>query len=674
MSKDLPAANLLGGQSSPYLLQHRHNPVHWLPWSPEALGEAARHDKPVLLSIGYASCHWCHVMAHESFEDEAIAALMNQHFVNIKVDREERPELDQIYMAALTAMGEQGGWPLTMFLTPDAKPFWGGTYFPPEPRYGRAGFPQILLAIHKAWTEDRDRIVSGAGSLSAHVATQLGSSHAPRDVTRESLFELASGIESLVDREKGGLRGAPKFPNAPMMSTLWLAALENPGTRCGEAVIISLENMLRGGIYDQIGGGLARYATDDDWIIPHFEKMLYDNAQLLTLLVHAHAAEPRELFRIRIERTADWMLRDMRDAQGTFISSWDADSEGHEGRFYTWTDAQLRGVLTDRERRDFLRTFELVSAPGWEGDPVIRLRSDAVPDETAERAAEKLFQARLRRVPPSRDGKVLTDWNGLAISALALAGRAFSRPDWTRAGAAAFQAILDARDPDGRLPHSMLGPARLYPALSTDYAAMITAAVELFQGTGDPRYLDHAESFRISLDKHHLSADGTAYCLSAEDATDVPMRIFGDVDDAMPSATAQIIEALVKLSTATDDAALHGRIGDLVGHAMGRVAHQRYGVSGIVNAAALARTARKLVIVDLTENAEFISVSNRYPDPRRVDITATAGHSETLRLPGDVAIDPSRSAAYLCEGQACLPPITDPAALERAIRPAFAKP
>ena len=336
-------ANMLGTASSPYLRQHRDNPVHWQVWGPAALAEAKARDLPILLSIGYAACHWCHVMAHESFEDEAVAKIMNARFVNIKVDREERPDIDQIYMTALHAMGEQGGWPLTMVLTPEGAPFWGGTYFPPTPRFGRPSFTQVLLALSAAWDNDRDRIGSTVASmgqaLAANAAARPGDPPGP-----EALDAVRAAFLGNVDWQRGGLGQAPKFPNTPVFRFLWQEAFRTGERRAADAVDLLLDRMSQGGIYDHLGGGYARYATDDAWLIPHFEKMLYDNALILDLLALVHAATGNPLYAARARETVGWLMRDMRE-EGAFAASEDADSEGVEGKFYVWTAAEIRDAL-----------------------------------------------------------------------------------------------------------------------------------------------------------------------------------------------------------------------------------------------------------------------------------------------------------------------------------------
>jgi uncharacterized protein YyaL (SSP411 family) len=427
----LPAANLLSSETSPYLLQHSDNAVHWRPWGNDALAEARETGRPILVSVGYAACHWCHVMAHECFEDAVVAAVMNRLFVNIKIDREERPDLDQIFMAALTATGEQGGWPLTMFLTPDGKPFWGGTYFPREARYGRPGFVEVLEAVSDAWRTKAGKLSETAAVLSGHVKSQLAVAATPRPIELDAVHDYAERIGRIVDMDKGGIRGAPKFPNAPMMNVLRLDWLSTGATGQRAAALHSVGEMLKGGIYDHIGGGLSRYSTDADWLVPHFEKMLYDNAQLIDLAGWAYGETGNELFRVRIEETIEWLLREMRAAGGAFASSLDADSEGEEGRFYTWNRSDIESILGS-DTALFLSIYRLNTPAEWHGAPIISLASgtpvDArVFDEPFRQFRAALLAARDHRIRPQRDDKILVDWNGLAITAIARAARQFSR-------------------------------------------------------------------------------------------------------------------------------------------------------------------------------------------------------------------------------------------------------
>lgn len=668
----LPALNLLSQETSPYLRQHKDNPVHWRAWSAEALAEAIELDRPILLSIGYAACHWCHVMAHESFEDDAVAAVMNRLFVNIKVDREERPDIDQIYMAALSATGEQGGWPLTMFLMPDGKPFWGGTYFPKQARYGRPGFIQVLESVHRAWVDRRSEIAGSAAVLTDHVSKQLDGAHQAIPIDRNRLPTLAQGIANIMDREQGGLRGAPKFPNAPFMRSLWQSWLATGNAAHRDSVLLSLRKMLNGGIYDHIGGGLSRYSTDADWLVPHFEKMLYDNAQLLQLAGWAYAETGDDLFRLRIVETVNWLLREMRPEGRGFASSLDADSEGVEGLFYTWDINEIRSVLGSETER-FLACYELAAPSGWEGKPIIRLRPSLQDPELAIEAdiAElrgRLLTVRDSRIRPGRDDKVLVDWNGLAIAALAQVSRQFGRPDWLGAAEQAYSFILQSRDDAGRLAHSILGDARLYPALSSDYASMVSASVALFEATRNSDYIAKAQVLASALDQWYSDGAGSHY-LTASDSGDVIMRIRGDVDEAIPSATSQIVEALTRLAGVTGDPAMQEKAWAAAEAASGRAANQSYGQAGIVNACAVALDPVKLVAIDRDDDDAFAAIANQTPDPRRVDILLSVGDVQPLAtLPGNILPDVTKPGAWLCTGNLCLPVISSSEALQRSLK------
>jgi len=664
----LPPANLLADETSPYLRQHKGNPVHWRGWSQAALDEARELGRPILLSIGYAACHWCHVMAHESFEDTEVAAVMNRLFVNIKVDREERPDIDQVYMTALHATGEQGGWPLTMFLTPDAKPFWGGTYFPKEPRYGRPGFVQVLQSVHRAWQDQQDKINQSGEALRSHIEARLAPVAEPASISGERLAQLANGIFGMMDLEGGGLRGAPKFPNAPFMHTLWLSWLETGNTDHRDAVITSLRKMLNGGIYDHVGGGLCRYSTDASWLVPHFEKMLYDNAQLIRLAVWAHAETGEKLFHVRIEETIGWLLREMRLERGAFASSLDADSDGEEGLFYTWTREEIQAVLGDKAP-DLFSAYALSGAGHWEGKPILHPAPDSSgPDDHQHSLLGQLRSAREKRVRPGRDDKVLVDWNGLAITAIAEAGRHFGRTDWIDTASTAYRFVVESMDAAKRLPHSILEGRMLFPAMSSDYAAMANAAIALHEATSDHDYVDGATAFLHQLDRWYLDTSGTGHFLTALDAGDVPIRIRGDVDEAIPSATSQIVEAFIRVAAATGDLALFEKSWAVAQAAAGRASDQPYGQAGIVNACAILLGQRKLVLVSSSPESILVSAANRKPDPRRVDTFIRLGAEGAMQLPG-VAVDMSQEAAWLCIGQACLPPIADPETLAAALRP-----
>lgn len=661
----MPERNRLAGETSPYLQQHRDNPVHWWPWGKEALDTALSENKPILLSVGYSACHWCHVMAHECFEDEDVAAVMNELYVNIKVDREERPDIDQIFMAALHATGEQGGWPLTMFLTPDAKPFWGGTYFPKNPRYGRPGFIQVMQSVHKAWKERPDDIISGSVNLTEHVKRQLSSDSAADDLSAKPLIEMGNRIAQLIDPVLGGIKGAPKFPNAPYMTTLWLSAVEQKNADHQKLVIDSLAKMLSGGIYDHVGGGLCRYSTDERWTIPHFEKMLYDNAQMIEMCVFAHGATGSGLFRQRIEETIDWLEREMVVSSGAYASSLDADSEGEEGKFYLWTEAEIR-ALFGAESQKFFNEFDLLSPPGWEGEPVIARRKTA--DHHLQDLISKLLVKRDERVRPGRDDKALTDWNGLATSAIAQASRHFGNQHWGEIASRLYHAVKSSQDPSGRLPHSVNGPSKLFPALSTDYAAMINAAVSLFELSSDSIFIEDARIWSKILADDYGDGDG-GHFLTSQHAVDVPIRIRGDLDEAILSATSQITQALSRLAVVTADPHLHEQAIQCASLALGRAKNQSHGQAGIFNAAYLALNASKLVIVDEPQNSPMWETASSMPDPRRVDIRISTGSdAQADKILTEAGFDTTAVGAWLCKGQSCFPPVRTPADLDALLR------
>ena len=424
--------NRLSETTSPYLLQHKDNPVHWWPWGAEALAEAKATDKPILLSIGYAACHWCHVMAHESFENEEIAAVMNDLFINIKVDREERPDIDAIYMTALHMQGEQGGWPLTMFLDTDARPFFGGTYFPPAPRFGRPGFVDVLHNLARIYREEPDRVAHNAEVLTEALGKRnAGSSGIV--VSDRLLSELTQRMVGVIDPQHGGIQGAPKFPQWSFFWMLWRGAIRFDKKQAANAVEKTLTHICQGGIFDHLAGGFARYSVDERWLAPHFEKMLYDNALLLDLMTEVWRETHNPLFKIRIAETVDWLEREMVTEGGAFAASLDADSEGEEGKFYVWSKQQVTELLGPEDAEFFSRIYDVTEEGNWEGHNILnRLRSlSLLSCDKEARLADlraKLLIHRQERIRPSWDDKVLADWNGLMIAALTRASHASARP------------------------------------------------------------------------------------------------------------------------------------------------------------------------------------------------------------------------------------------------------
>ena len=556
-------SNRLGQETSPYLLQHQHNPVHWQAWSAATLALAQQTGRPVLLSSGYAACHWCHVMAHESFENAEIAALMNEHFVNVKVDREERPDVDYLYQQALMMMGQRGGWPLTMFLTPDGQPFWGGTYFPPFAQGGRPGFAEVLKTIAELWRTRAHAIEHNVATLSAALAglSQTASGEA---VSPEYLETICDELEQRLDRVDGGFGAAPKFPQATSLDFLWSAWKRTGRDSLRQGVVLTLDHISQGGVYDHLGGGFARYSTDNRWLVPHFEKMLYDNAQLIELLTEVWQDERRELYRLRVTETIQWMTREMRTSGGGFASSLDADSDGEEGKFYAWSEADIREAL-GAGAPFFERAYGISREGNFEhGKSVLnRLESIELLDEDAEAALARdraaLFALRERRVRPGCDDKVLADWNGLTIAAIAKAACVFERPDWLDLAIGAFDFVNGAMTTDdGRLLHSWRGGRARHVAVLDDYAAMCRAALALHEATGAPSYLACCRSWVEHVEHYYRDQNG-GYFYTADDAEALVARVKIADDSAIPSGNGMMLQVLAQLYYLTGESVYRDR-------------------------------------------------------------------------------------------------------------------
>lgn len=662
-SSSRPASNRLRDAASPYLLQHKDNPVDWWQWQPEAFAEARRTGRPILLSIGYAACHWCHVMAHESFENDATAAVMNELFVNIKVDREERPEVDQIYMAALQQLGVQGGWPMTMFLDPDGAPFWGGTYFPREAKYGQPAFVDVLKTMANAFASGDPRIAQNRVALLDRLRQKARPTGKVTIGTSE-LDDIGDRILGIMDTVHGGLQGSPKFPNTPFLELLWRAWERTGRQRLRDAALHALDGMSEGGIYDHIGGGYSRYSVDDRWLVPHFEKMLYDNAQILDLLGLAYSETLADLFRARAEETVGWLRREMLTDGGAFAASLDADSEGHEGRYYVWTLKQLLDALGAQDAEFFARHYDIVPFGNWEGVSIPN-RLKEVERSGADEARlamlrDKLLAVRSTRVPPGRDDKVLADWNGLMIAALANTAHRFGRPEWIELAAGAFRFIAESMVRDGRLGHSWREGRLVFPGLSSDYAAMIGGALALHQATGEAAYLDRAVAWQRQLEAHHAAEDG-GYYLTADDAEGLILRPDATADDAVTNPNALIARNLVRLATLTGDESFRERADRLFDGLLPRAAPSLYSHAGLLNALDTRLRAPEIVVVGSGVEAEgLLDVARRLP---RVDIILQHV-TDPAALPADhpartKAASVEGAAAFLCSGSVCSLPVTD---------------
>jgi uncharacterized protein YyaL (SSP411 family) len=663
--------NRLARETSPYLLQHRHNPVDWWPWGTEALAEAKRANKPILLSVGYAACHWCHVMAHESFEDEATARVMNDLFVNIKVDREERPDIDQIYMSALHLMGEHGGWPLTMFLTPAGEPFWGGTYFPKQSRFGKPAFTDVLREVARVFREEPQSIEQNRSALMGRLA-QAARPQGRIVIGREQLDRAAEQLGGAIDPVHGGIRGAPKFPQAALFEFLWRAGQRTSEERYFAIVGLTLERICQGGIYDHLGGGFARYAVDERWLVPHFEKMLYDNAQLLELLALAHQRSGNALFVTRARETVGWLAREMTTGEGAFCASLDADSEGEEGKFYVWSRAEIERVLGTDDAEFFARHYDVTADGNFEGHTILnRLKRTPASDDEETRLAglrDKLLAARGARVRPGLDDKVLADWNGLMIAALVNAGIAFGEPHWIEMAARAFLCIAARMGRGDRLGHSWRGGRLVFPGLASDHANMIRAALALFEATGEPGYLERALAWQTTLDRHYANADNGGYFLTADDAEGLIVRPNSTADEATPNPNGVTAANLVRLALFSGQDAWRQRADRLFDGLIPLAAENLFAHLSLLNALDLRLRNAEVVVTGEGADADaLIGAALKLPFTARSVLRATHAHALPANHPAQEKLRAARAAtAFVCVGERCSLPLHDPAALAAA--------
>jgi uncharacterized protein len=665
-------SNRLGHETSPYLLQHAHNPVDWYPWGDEVFETARRDGKPILLSVGYSACHWCHVMERESFEDVDTARLMNEHFLNVKVDREERPDVDQIYMEAVQAMTGHGGWPMTVFLTPDGEPFYGGTYFPPDDRHGMPSFRRVLTAVAEAWKERRAEVTGSARDIGAQLnrAGQLRASATL--LSDQVLWDAFHGVSAQADETHGGTGAAPKFPQ-PM---IWEFVLRfwrrtgNPGAR--EVAAKTLTAMARGGIYDHLGGGFARYSVDQRWLVPHFEKMLYDNGQLASLYLHGWLAFGDPEYRAVCEETLDWVLREMTDPSGGFYSSLDADSEGHEGKFYVWTADEIRSVLGPDEATQALAYWGVDRGPNFEGVNILYLAGEPDRDRIRE-PRRRLLDARERRVRPGRDDKALASWNGLVCRALAEAGRSLDRPDYLSAARRNAEFLLGAMQADGRLLRTWkAGQAKLRGYLE-DYAMVAAALVELYEATFERRWLDEArrladEMLRLFRDD---SIDG--FYDTGIDHERLIVRPRNLFDNAVPCGSSVAIETLFRLAELTGERSYESTALKALRPMADLMSRHPTGFGRFLCALDFHLgpvTEIALVIPASDGGAQLISeVFSRYL-PNRV---VAGRHAEDVAAASGIPLLAERDAvggkptAYVCRNYACELPVTERDALARQL-------
>ena len=672
-----PMPNRLAHETSPYLLQHANNPVDWYPWGEEALNKAKEENKPILLSVGYAACHWCHVMEHESFENEATAALMNQYFVNIKVDREERPDLDQIYMSAVQAMTGQGGWPMTVFLTPEGEPFYGGTYYPPVPRYQMPSFPQVLNGVASSWRQRKDEILKSAGQMAEHIQRDFDLKNQNHVLDPLLLERAVQQYAASFDRARGGFGSAPKFP--PSMGLEFLLRMAKNGDEAALNIAeVTLQQMAYGGMYDHIGGGFARYSVDAEWLVPHFEKMLYDNAQLARVYLHAYQLTGNRFYRQIVEETLDWMLREMTDESGGFYSSYDADSEGVEGKFYVWSETEIDEIL-GKDAALFKVRYDISAEGNFEHANIPNtLKSDlqmvaAQFGLTVEAAEEKLtaarqtlYDVRAKRIWPGLDDKVLTAWNGLMLAAFAEAGQALKRDDYLAAAVKNAQFLYATMRTDaGRLLRTWKSgsEAKLNGYLE-DYAYLADGLLALYQATFDTRWFVWAQELAEVMLAQFVDEDGGGFYDTSADHEALIHRPKNVQDNATPSANAMACRVLILLSLFTGD----GRYADIAEEAVSALypAMAQYPTAfghWLGCAWLLLSEPQEVAIVGELGEVGVEELVQVVVEEFRPNLVLAVGQNDTVPLLTNRPQINNHPTAYVCQQFICQRPVTDAAAL-----------
>ena len=685
------SANRLAGETSPYLLQHAHNPVDWYPWGPEALARAKKEDRPIFLSIGYSACHWCHVMEHECFENPKISALMNEHFVNIKVDREERPDLDQVYMTAVQAITGQGGWPMSVFLTPGLEPFYGGTYFPPIDARGMPGFPRVLLSVQRAWEERREEILKSAGELTGRLRAMSRVEAGEGDLEVALLDSAARNLLRAFDLRDGGFGGAPKFPHPMDLKVLLRHHARTGDSQSLHAVTLSLDKMSRGGIYDHLAGGFARYSTDDRWLVPHFEKMLYDNALLTSTYLEAYQLTRNEEYRRVAEETINYVLGRMTSELGGIYATEDADSEGVEGKYYVWTLAEVENILGAERAKVFTEVYDVTTSGNWEHQNILNLPRPLehvakmlgrdVPElrESLARDRRALLEVREKRIAPGKDTKVLTSWNGLMIAALAEASRVLCDARSLNAAEKAAEFLLkNMRTIDGRLLHSYKDEQAKFNGYLDDYANLIDGLTRLYEVCALPRYLEAAIELAGVMIEEFADSEGGGFYYTGKSHEALIARQKDAYDNATPSGNAMAATALLRLGRLAGRADLEeaGRASLKSVRQVMEKTPSAAGQSLVALDFALAEPL-EFVVISGSDQQEFESTldaiySRFLPNKVVASRTRSVGASVPL-LEDRPARDSVRTTIYLCESHTCLAPIEGLKGLEKVLDERFSR-
>ena len=669
--------NRLIHETSPYLLQHAHNPVDWYPWGEEALERAKHEQKPILLSIGYSACHWCHVMERESFENEEIAAVMNQLFINIKVDREERPDLDEIYMNAVQAMTRQGGWPMTVFLTPDLKPFYGGTYYPPTDRYGRPGFPKVMEAVAEAFKDKHTQVLEQADQLTAQL-NQISNVVDPHEheLTEQLMQNAFQHYRSQFDSHHGGFGNAPKFPPSMGLPFLLRYWHHSGNANALEMVELTLEKMARGGMYDQLGGGFHRYSTDAHWLVPHFEKMLYDNAQLVVAYFEAFQATQKPFYRDIATETLDYVLREMYDAEnGGFYSTQDADSEGVEGKFFVWEPNDVEDIIGEENAEIFCEYYDITPQGNFEGENILHVQtpSDIFArklrieledlDALLADGKQKLFDEREKRIKPGLDDKILTSWNGIMIRGMAMGYQLTGKPEYLEACEKSAEFVLTTLSQDnGLLLRTYRSGKSHLNAYLEDYSYFIAGLIGLYEANFEPRWLTEAERLaHIMIDQFEDDAgDGFFFTGKAHETLIVQSK--SAYDGATPSGASMAIHSLLRLAKHLDNSEFHDKAVETLKLYFHQMERMPTGSGQLLcELAFLLSTPKEIAIVgekgDAKTEAMLAALHGTYQPNKIVALSESADGQTLPLLAGKTQVDDT-ATAYVCENYACQAPTT----------------
>jgi uncharacterized protein YyaL (SSP411 family) len=655
--------NLLNKETSPYLLQHKDNPVNWYPWSEEAFKKAKSENKPVLLSVGYAACHWCHVMAHESFEDEETAKLMNREFINIKLDREERPDLDSIYQNALALLGQQGGWPLTMFLSSNKKPFWGGTYFPKEQKYGMPAFKDVLTSIAKSYASDQDAIIKNQ-TLIFKALSKLDTSNPIETNIEKFIVAAENNIIENCDLRHGGLNGAPKFPQLFIYDFLLNLYQQDQDEKKLNIITSTLDNICSGGIFDHVAGGISRYSVDELWLVPHFEKMLYDNAQLLLLLNKFYITTHQSAYKQKAEQIANWIISEMQDKDGGYYAALDADSEGVEGKFYIWSYVELKNILKD-DLKFFCSIFNVTEEGNWEGNIVLsRYKQLHINEEEEARVQlllDKLAQYRKKRIKPQLDDKILVDWNGLTIEAMAYTGKVLNNNKYLKSAERAFSFIFDKMFVQNKLYHSNCMGINKHLGMLDDYVHLTKAALMLYETTSKYYYLEQSILLTKCILDYFFNKSGGFYT-NSDDQKDVILKNIQYFDNVTPNSNAVLLSIFSKISLVTSDKKYVQLYEDLIGKISKKISNQYLGSTSFLKNFTLIKTAKLLIIAGKNKDQNEIiyqRIYEHYLDNIMIILIDKKSELDVkFSFYKDINVE-DQTLIYICKDNTCSLPFTD---------------